>query len=153
LPPEPAGRRTRAEGRARVRRGGFAIGLLGLLGACAAPKHVPVVSSLDAAAREFLIVDIRPAAERAEEGHPPESFHRPYWAVFGHDQAFGDDVRRAAQGRPVAVLCRAGVSSRYAASTLRASGLTAYSIEDGFAGNERGPGWLGWALPVKRNRE
>jgi hydroxyacylglutathione hydrolase len=68
---------------------------------------------------EVTVLDVRSAAEW-EAGHVEGSIHVPYQQLRGE---VPDEVRDAAGGRPLAVICGSGVRSALAASLLRRSGV------------------------------
>ena len=79
----------------------------------------------DELARGALVVDIRPAADRAEDGDLPgavvvERIHLE-WRL---DPSSPDRLPEADEGRRVVVVCNEGYASSLAASTLRELGVT-----------------------------
>ena len=68
---------------------------------------------------EVTVLDVRSAAEW-EAGHVEGSIHIPYQQLRDR---IPDEVRDAAGGRPLAVICGSGVRSALAASILRRSGV------------------------------
>lgn len=117
----------------------------------------PSIASVDAyeMSREgrVLIVDIRPHAERARDGAPAASVSVVFPAAFVADrEQFVAEVSRVAgvdRARPLALLCRRGITSRAAQAVLANAGFRfVYNVSDGFLGNEAGPGWKGWGLPI-----
>lgn len=92
-----------------------------------------------------LLVDIRPAAQRAEEGEVPGALiverNVLEWRL---DPASGARLPQAGYGRQVIVMCSAGYASSLAAASLQDLGLTTATDLVG--------GFLAWAragLPVQ----
>jgi len=92
-----------------------------------------------------LLVDIRPAAQRAAEGEVPGALiverNVLEWRL---DPASAARLPQASYGRPVIVMCSAGFASSLAAASLQDLGLTATTDLAG--------GFLAWAragLPVQ----
>ena len=83
-------------------------------------------SELDDVRREALIVDVRSAAEFAS-GHIPGSLNIPHTQLRGRLE----EVRQAADGRPVRVLCAAGVRSHIAHRVLADNGFDSASLSGG----------------------
>lgn len=73
-----------------------------------------------------LVLDVRTAREYAS-GHIPGSLNIPHTEL----RARIDEVREAADGRPVAVLCAAGVRSNIAYRILVGNGIPASSLSGG----------------------
>ena len=95
-----------------------------------------------------LLVDIRPAAQRAAEGEVPGALiverNVLEWRL---DPASAARLPQASYGRPVIVMCSAGYASSLAAASLQDLGLTAATDLAG--------GFLAWAragLPVQAGR-
>ena len=92
-----------------------------------------------------LLVDIRPAAQRAAEGEVPGALiverNVLEWRL---DPASAARLPQASYGRPLIVMCSAGYASSLAAASLQDLGLTAATDLAG--------GFLAWAragLPVQ----
>jgi rhodanese-related sulfurtransferase len=85
-----------------------------------------------------LLVDIRPAAQRAAEGEVPGALiverNVLEWRL---DPASAARLPEASYGRPVIVMCSAGYASSLAAASLQDLGLTAATDLAG--------GFLAWA--------
>jgi len=81
---------------------------------------------LDWARREAFLLDVRTPAEFAS-GHLPEALNLPHTQLRGAV----DVVRRAAAGRPVAVMCQSGIRSYIAHRILAAAGITSASLSGG----------------------
>ncbi|KJL21825.1 Coenzyme A disulfide reductase [Microbacterium azadirachtae] len=75
---------------------------------------------------ETLVLDVRSAAEYAA-GHLPGALHIPHTELRGRL----DEVRAAAAGRPVRVLCGSGVRSHIAHRLLTQSGFDSASLSGG----------------------
>lgn len=133
--------------------------LAALGGGCS--THPPVtgsqVLSVDAyemsRAGRLAIIDIRPIDERVRDGAPTGALSAVYLNDASADgEAFSRRISQLVQddhARPIALLCRRGITSRAAQKTLAGAGFaTVYSIADGFLGSEAGPGWRWWGLPV-----
>lgn len=93
-----------------------------------------------------LLVDIRPAAQRAAEGELGASV-RPLviernvleWRLDPNGDA---RLPQASADRPVVVICQEGYASSLAADSLRSLGLAATDVEGGYAA------WRALGLPV-----
>jgi NADPH-dependent 2,4-dienoyl-CoA reductase/sulfur reductase-like enzyme/rhodanese-related sulfurtransferase len=81
---------------------------------------------LDAVAASSLILDVRTDAEIAT-GHLPGMLHVPHNELR---RRLGE-VRAAAAGRPVAVMCQSGVRSHIAHRVLTQEGFTSSSLSGG----------------------
>ncbi|CAM5780401.1 CoA-disulfide reductase OS=Cellulomonas persica OX=76861 GN=CPE01_14880 PE=4 SV=1 [Cellulomonas persica] len=81
---------------------------------------------LDQVRTEALLLDTRTVAEYAT-GHLPGSLNIPHTELRGRL----DEVRKAAQGRPVRVLCASGVRSAIAHRILTQAGLDSASLSGG----------------------
>ncbi|MCC7015646.1 MAG: hypothetical protein IT564_00380 [Rhodospirillales bacterium] len=133
--------------------------LTALSGGCSAHPSVTgsQILSIDAyemnRAGRLAIIDIRPIDERVRDGAPTVALSAVYLNDASADgEAFAQRISQLVQddhARPIALLCRRGITSRAAQNTLAEVGFaTVYSIADGFMGSEAGPGWRGWGLPV-----
>lgn len=74
-----------------------------------------------------LVLDVRSAKERAV-AHLPGSLHVPHTEL----RASLDEVRAAADGRPISVHCASGVRSYLATRILRGAGLDARNLSGGW---------------------
>jgi len=83
-------------------------------------------SDLDTVVEDRLVLDVRSAAEFAA-GHVPGAFNVPHTEV----RARLDEIRGAAAGRPVAVMCAAGIRSYLAHRILVAEGFTSSMLSGG----------------------
>lgn len=83
-------------------------------------------SDLDQVRDSSLILDVRTAAEVAT-GMLPEALHIPHTELRGRL----DEVRDAASGRPVRVMCASGVRSAIAHRVLAQSGFDSASLSGG----------------------
>jgi rhodanese-related sulfurtransferase len=108
-----------------------------------------------ALAREgrLVLVDIRTPAEWSQTGVPAGAALAPLTEAPQRVRAgFVEDIARiaeAAQGRPVALICRSGGRTALARRLLLAQGFTrVLDIAEGMAGSEFGPGWLARGLPL-----
>jgi len=81
---------------------------------------------LDAVRAEALVLDVRSEAEFAT-GHIPDALNIPHTRL--RDRL--DEVRDAADGRPVRVLCAAGVRSNIAHRILANNGFDSASLSGG----------------------
>ncbi len=81
---------------------------------------------LDDARAHALVLDVRTPAEYAT-GHVPGSLHVPHTEL----RERLDDVRDAAAGRPVRVLCQSGVRSAIAHRVLTQAGFDSASLSGG----------------------
>lgn len=111
-------------------------------------------------AGEAVLVDVRSDAEREWVGFVPGAAAAAWkqWPGVQPNPAFDEQVRAAAQGRPVLLLCRSGVRSIAAARRATELGLQAYNILQGFEGDpdaqgHRGvaAGWQALGLPWRQN--
>ena len=75
---------------------------------------------------DVVLVDVREPLEWAA-GHAPKAMHVPLDDVAGSL----DEIRSAANGRPVAFICRSGSRSAEAARTAVKGGLTDVTSIDG----------------------
>jgi rhodanese-related sulfurtransferase len=80
------------------------------------------------------------------------------WPGMALNPGFDEQIRAAAQGRKVALLCRSGVRSVAAARRATQLGIEAYNILDGFEGDPdsqahrgRRGGWRYLGLPWRQN--
>ena len=83
-------------------------------------------SELDDVAATSLVLDVRTAAEVAT-GHVPGALHVPHTQL----RERLDEVRDAAAGRPVAVMCQSGVRSNIAHRILAQAGFDSASLSGG----------------------
>ncbi len=115
-----------------------------------------VLSPEEALARQqagaLVIVDVRTPPEWKQTGLPagavglalqaPDLKPRP---GFPADM----EVLLGAKDRPVALICRTGGRSSFAARWLESLGFSrVYNIAEGVAGGPNGPGWLRRGLPT-----
>lgn len=84
-------------------------------------------ADLSVAMETTLILDVRSAKERAA-AHLPGSLHVPHTEL--RDRL--DEVRAAADGRPISVHCASGVRSYLATRILRGVGLDARNLSGGW---------------------
>jgi rhodanese-related sulfurtransferase len=159
---------------ARERRGGKAarrhflgiaagVLLLGMVGpstgefarAQTAPQRPLAADEAEAMveAGDLMLVDVRSPREWAETGVPKGAetitFHDPEGLA-----AFVEKIVKASGGdlgRPVGLICAAGVRSSYAYRLLQERGFTnLYNVGEGMFGNPNyGPGWLKRHLPTE----
>ncbi len=80
--------------------------------------------------RPVTVLDVRPAAERAEWAIPGSLYVDAYDALKVHDPAALADVDVPGDG-PVVTVCAAGKTSLIAAEQLAARGVEAMSLEGG----------------------
>ena len=107
-----------------------------------------------------VLVDIRSGAEREWVGFIPDAPAVPWkqWPGMTMNPDFDEEIRAAAGGKPLLLLCRSGVRSIASAKRATELGLTAYNILEGFEGdpdavahrNSRG-GWRYRGLPWRQN--
>ncbi|MBD3942428.1 FAD-dependent oxidoreductase [Microbacterium sp. NEAU-LLC] len=83
-------------------------------------------ADLEQIASDSLVLDVRSAAEFAS-GHIPDALNIPHTQL----RERLDEVRAAAAGRPVRVLCAAGVRSNIAHRILVAGGFDSASLSGG----------------------
>ena len=105
-----------------------AINLLGMLGANVLDGTLALwdARELDAVMADALIVDVRAEAEVAT-GMLPGALHVPHTEL----RERLDEVRAAAAGRPVRVLCASGVRSAIAHRVLAQAGFDSASLSGG----------------------
>jgi rhodanese-related sulfurtransferase len=109
---------------------------------------------------EAVMVDVRSDAELAWVGFVPDAASVPWkqWPGMAMNPAFDADVKAAAKGKKIVLLCRSGVRSIAAAKRATELGLEAYNILEGFEGDanadgHRGTqgGWRMRGLPWRQN--
>ena len=118
------------------------------------------LSAADASARlahgEITLIDVRSPEEWRETGvardaqlatiHDPRGMAGFLEAVLG--------VVAGDRGRPIAVICAAGVRSARARRFLEAHGFTAvFDVSEGMLGRGDEPGWLARGLPIEPCRQ
>ncbi len=110
-------------------------------------------------AGEAMLVDVRTDAEREWVGFVPGAVAVAWkqWPGMAFNPDFDTELRAAAAGKPVLLLCRSGVRSVAAAKRATELGLTAYNILEGFEGDpdsnaQRGNkgGWRLSGLPWRQ---
>ncbi|MDP2016499.1 rhodanese-like domain-containing protein [Hydrogenophaga sp.] len=111
-------------------------------------------------AGEAVLVDVRTDAEREWVGFVPGAVAVAWkqWPGMAMNPDFDAQVRQAAGGKKIVLLCRSGVRSIAAAKRATELGLEAYNILEGFEGDpdahaHRGQhgGWRHHALPWRQN--
>ncbi len=109
---------------------------------------------------EAVLVDVRTDAEREWVGFVPGAVAVAWkqWPGMALNPGFDEQIRAAAQGRKVVLLCRSGVRSVAAARRATQLGIEAYNILDGFEGDPDGQahrgqrgGWRYLGLPWRQN--
>ncbi len=109
---------------------------------------------------EAVLVDVRTDAEREWVGFVPGAVPVAWkqWPGMAVNPAFDQQVREAAGGRKLVLLCRSGVRSIAAAKRATELGLEAYNILEGFEGDPdadahrgRKGGWRYRGLPWRQN--
>lgn len=106
----------------------------------------PVEAAAAVAQQGAVLVDIRPADQRAAEGDVPGALVVPRnvleWRL---DPASPDRIPETGYDRHIVLLCGQGYSSSLAAATLQDLGLSrATDVDGGFEA------WLAAGLPVER---
>src|SRR5690606_9301261 len=83
-----------------------------------------------------VLVDVRTDAEREWVGFVPGAVPVAWkqWPGMAPNPDFDAQLRAAANGKPLVLLCRSGVRSIAAAQRATALGLEAYNILEGFEG-------------------
>ena len=119
-----------------------------------------VTSAVLRADGEAVLVDVRTDAEREWVGFVPGAVPVAWkqWPGMAMNPTFDQQVRDAAAGRKLVLLCRSGVRSVAAAQRATQLGLEAYNILEGFEGDpdasahrgQRG-GWRFHGLPWRQN--
>jgi len=113
-----------------------------------------------AQAGEAVLVDVRTDAEREWVGFVPGAVSVPLkqWPGMALNPDFDRQIREAASGKKVVLLCRSGVRSIAAAKRATELGVEAYNILEGFEGDpdataQRGHkgGWRLRGLPWRQN--
>lgn len=98
---------------------------------------------------EILILDVRSERER-QRGVPREhvvsiQYGPSEWSGTVKDEESAKFLKAVLQinpgMKPVAVLCQYGVRAEAANRILAQNGIRAYTIVDGYLGNQNGPGW------------
>jgi glyoxylase-like metal-dependent hydrolase (beta-lactamase superfamily II)/rhodanese-related sulfurtransferase len=109
---------------------------------------------------EAVLVDIRTSAEREWVGFVPDvpAVAWKQWPGMTMNPDFDEQIRAAANGKPLMLLCRSGVRSIASAKRATELGLTAYNILEGFEGDPDGSahratrgGWKLRGLPWRQN--
>jgi sulfur dioxygenase len=109
---------------------------------------------------EAVLVDVRTDAEREWVGFVPGAVPVAWkqWPGMAMNPAFDQQVREAAGGKRVVLLCRSGVRSIAAAKRATELGIEAYNILEGFEGDPDGDahrghkgGWRYRGLPWRQN--
>lgn len=107
-----------------------------------------------------VLVDIRTGAEREWVGFVPDvpAVAWKQWPGMTMNPDFDEQIRAAAGGKPLMLLCRSGVRSIASAKRATELGLTAYNILEGFEGDPDGSahrttrgGWKFRGLPWRQN--
>lgn len=107
-----------------------------------------------------VLVDIRTSAEREWVGFVPDvpAVAWKQWPGMTMNPDFDEQIRAAADGKPLMLLCRSGVRSIASAKRATELGLTAYNILEGFEGDPDGSahrttrgGWKFRGLPWRQN--
>lgn len=107
-----------------------------------------------------VLVDIRTSAEREWVGFVPDvpAVAWKQWPGMTMNPDFDEQIRAAASGKPLMLLCRSGVRSIASAKRATELGLTAYNILEGFEGDPDGSahrttrgGWKFRGLPWRQN--
>ena len=109
---------------------------------------------------EAVMVDVRSDAEREWVGFVPGAVAVAWkqWPGMVMNPQFDEQVRMAANGKKIVMLCRSGVRSVAAAKRASELGIEAYNILEGFEGDtnaqgHRGSqgGWRMRGLPWRQN--
>ena len=125
---------------------------LNLFSDVAFADRITVQAAYDAAKDGRIdLIDIRRPSEWAKTGVPdgatPITMHQGLNRFVGLMKA-----RQAANGgRPVALICRAGVRSKRMHDRLKRAGVKVIDVSAGLSGNRRGDtGWVRAGLPVRK---
>jgi sulfur dioxygenase len=111
-------------------------------------------------AGEAVLVDVRSDAEREWVGYVPGAVAVAFkqWPGMVENVALDAQLKDAAKGKKLVLLCRSGVRSIAVAKRAAALGLEAYNILEGFEGDpdthgHRGTrgGWRARGLPWRQN--
>jgi rhodanese-related sulfurtransferase len=129
--------------------------LVGMSWAVTSASEAPIVDPVqahEAAVRgEMTIVDVRRPSEWQATGVPRGAARITMHSARGM-LGFLDEIARLTGGdksMPIALICAAGVRSRYAAEYLRALGYTnVVNIGEGVQGSAHGVGWRHRRLPM-----
>ena len=109
---------------------------------------------------EAVLVDVRSDAEREWVGQVPGAVAVPFkqWPGMVENADLDGQLKAAANGKKLVLLCRSGVRSIAVAKRACALGLDAYNILEGFEGDpdtygHRGTrgGWRARGLPWRQN--
>ena len=94
---------------------------------------------------EAVLVDVRTDAEREWVGKVPGAVAVAWkqWPGMAMNPDFDAQLRAAAQGKRVMLLCRSGVRSVVAAQRATGLGIEAYNILEGFEGDVNASGQRG----------
>ena len=94
---------------------------------------------------EAVLVDVRTDAEREWVGKVPGAVAVAWkqWPGMAMNPDFDTQLRAAAQGKRVVLLCRSGVRSVVAAQRATGLGIEAYNILEGFEGDVNASGQRG----------
>jgi len=122
---------------------------------CASTVAAERISVREAARRaqagELVLVDVRTPREWQETGVPA-----PAHLLDMLDPQFPDAFAAlydAAAGRPVALICDAGVRTGWLTDALEARGYQGLAdVSAGMSGSRYGPGWLELDLPLRDYR-
>ncbi|MGY0230643.1 rhodanese-like domain-containing protein [Longispora urticae] len=110
-------------------------------------RRLDSAATADAVERGALLVDIRPVAQRAAEGHIPGALiierNVLEWRLDPQSDA---RLPEASYERPVIVFCSGGYASSLAAASLRALGLDATDLIGGFQD------WAALGYPTRGGR-
>lgn len=111
-------------------------------------SHLSVAQAHMASKRgDILLVDIRRRSEWLETGTAetalPISMHESSF-IGKLDQAISENP-----GKPIALICAAGVRSSYLRKRLLARGYRdVIDVPEGMLGSRAGPGWINAGLPI-----
>ncbi len=101
---------------------------------------------------EVTIIDVRRPDEWRDTGLPAGAERATVHFTRG-PTAFLRRIAKLTKGdknKPIALICAAGVRSKYASNLLQKRGYTqVLDISEGMLGNNKGAGWLGRALPTE----
>ena len=111
----------------------------------------PVAAHRASVAKDLLLIDVRSEREWRATGLPDSAvaitIHQP-----GGSRAFYEAVLQVAggdKGRPIALICAAGVRSHRAMQILSSAGFSNLSnVAEGMEGSTYGSGWRRRGLPV-----
>lgn len=126
-----------------------------VVAATQAATHSPRMSVAEAHAAskqgDILLVDIRTRREWRETGIAQTAL-----PISMHESSFIEKLDKAISenpGKPVALICAAGVRSNFLRERLLARGYKdVIDVPEGMMGSRAGPGWINSGLPIVHDK-